>query len=415
MAADVKTGRGTLTDYATVILERRKSGRVLIVLPFYLNYPSLFAHLELLSRQACRDFDLIIVANALSDEERILHFIDKAELGFGIILVKRKEDTGSAGGYFTGEKFALESGYGAIIHADDDCLPVDPSLIGNLVAKWEGGALAAGAECRFLHGGSEVYASKSTTYYGLVDCGRLRARGLHYVPMYIGADDLEFGYRVVHGLDVAWVDSHVTHPARHTIFADFNRSLLYRINAMLLVIPNRIEEYMYGFAGICPAYLIFGSSSARMGGAHLLRSVILHRFGKGALPELSVFEEPPPKSFDAIISSSREKKGAVHYDYSQVRGGFGRLPAFAASVNGKVVLLDLVQNYSVLLSMMLAKETWIESGRGTYLLARNSGPVQKIVKLGVFAIAMPFFLGAGIATFFINWARKPDTRGYGVK
>lgn len=417
MPADIRTGSGSFLDYAEIVLERRKRDDVLLVLPFYTNYQAMFSNLELLARQGCQDFDVIVVANAVSDEKKILEFVGKLGMRYGIVVAKRREDTGSAGGYFTGEKYALEKGYGAVVHVDDDCLPVSPDLLGKLIAKWKAGALAAGPECRFLLGSETIYSSKSTVFYGLVDCSLIGARGLHYVPMYIGADDLEFGYRVVHGERTEWVDSHVTHPARHSIFANFERSLLYRINTMLMVIPRRLDEYMYGFALVCPVYAIFGSERSRKGGLHMLRCVLAHRFGKDALPKEMAYAEKPPEKFGRIISSSRlrREKEAVHYDYSQIRGGFSRLPGFAASVFGKAVLLDLVQNFSVLASMMFARETWIESNRGIYCISRNGNPAAWALKMLAFAAAFPPMVGLGLLTFMINWARKPDTRGYGTK
>lgn len=414
---DIMSGAGRFGDFATLILERRKRDDVLLVLPFYTNYPAMFSNLGLLAKQGCQDFDVIIVANAVSDEKKILAFIEKLDMRYGIVLAKRNEDTGSAGGYFTGEKYALEKGYGAVVHVDDDCLPVSPDLLGKLISRWKAGALVAGTECRFLLGSEVIYSSKSTVFYGLVDSSLLGARGLHYVPMYMGADDLEFGYRVVHGEKTEWVDSFVTHPARHSIFANFERSLLYRINTMLMVIPRRLDEYMYGFALVCPTYIIFGSERAHAGGLHMLRCVLAHRFGKDALPKEMAYGEKPPERFGRVVSSSklRKEKEAVHYDYSQIRGGFSRLPAFAMSVLGNVVLLDLVQNFSVLASMMFAKETWVESNRGTYCISRNQNPLTWALKLLLFAIVFPLFAMLGLLTFPVNWARKPDTRGYGVK
>ncbi len=120
MAADIKTGRGALSDYASVLLERRKNSQVLIVMPFYDNYAAIAKHLELLSAQTTSDFDIVIVASVVSDEKKLREIIDGGNYKFGVALVKRKEDTGSAGGYFTGEKYALENGYRAILIGDDD-------------------------------------------------------------------------------------------------------------------------------------------------------------------------------------------------------------------------------------------------------------------------------------------------------
>jgi glycosyltransferase involved in cell wall biosynthesis len=416
MAADIKTGRGALSDYASVLLERRKNGQVLIVMPFYNNYAAIAKHLELLSKQTTSDFDVVIVASVASDEKKLREIIDGGNCKFGLVLVKRKEDTGSAGGYFTGEKYALENNYRAILIGDDDCLPVEPTLIEKSIREWKGGALAVAPESRFLMDNDVSYTSRAIPFYGLLDVSLLKKNGLHYLPMYIGADDWEFCLRVVRDVKVSGVDAYVTHPARHTIFANFHRSLMYRVNLMLLVVPDRIQDFIYSFAVVCPAYMVFGSQRARAGGLHMLKSVILHRFGKDALMAESAYGEKTPEKYDAIISSSKDRgrQGAQPYDYSKIRGGFGKLPGFAKTVAGKVVLLDVINNFAVILSMMLAKETWIESTKGTYLIARNSSFASAFVKTIILGLMLPFFLIGGILAYLASWLRKPDTRGYGL-
>ncbi len=411
MTINLKTGSGSFSEYASLIKENRKGGEVLLIMPFYTNYPALFKHLDSLTKQTFTGFDVVIVANAVSDEKKVSDFIATGKFPFGIVLTKRKDDTGSAGGYFTGEKYALEKGYRAVIIGDDDCLPMDNRLIEKMVSEWKGGALAAGPECRFLMDDKVIYTNRALPFYNLIDISLLKKGGLHYLPAYIGADDIDFTLRVAKGVKISQIDSYVTHPARHSIFANFERSLLYRVNQMLLTVPECFVDYMYDFAVICPIYLIFGSSRAKAGAVHILKSVLAHRYGKKALPKDAGYQENAPE-YDIIVSPL--KKGQGGYDYSAVRGGFGKLPGFSGMVRGKIVLLDMINNYAVLASMMLAKETWIESAKGTYLIARNSGIVQDLAKICLFVLVLPFFLIGGILTYLLNCLRKPDTRGYGL-
>ena len=413
MAINLKIGSGSFSEYAALIKEDRKGGAILLIMPFYTNYPALFKHLDSLTKQTFTGFDVVIVANAVSDEKRINDFIAKGKFPFGIAVVKRKEDTGSAGGYFTGEKYALEKGYQAVIIGDDDCLPMDDRLIEKMVAQWKGGFLAAGPECRFLMEDKVVYTNRALPFYNLIDISLLKKGGLHYLPAYIGADDIDFTLRVGKGVKISQVDSYVTHPARHSIFANFERSLLYRINQMLLTVPECFVDYMYDFAIICPIYLIFGSARAKAGAAHILESVLAHRYGKEALPKDAEYHENAPEKYDITVSPL--KKGQGGYDYSEVRGGFGKLPGFSSMVRGKIVLLDMINNYAVLASMMLAKETWIASSKGTYLIAKNPGIVQDIAKICLFVLVLPFFLIGGVLTYLLNCLRKPDTRRYGLQ
>ncbi len=412
MTINLKTGSGSFSEYASLVTENRKGGAILLIMPFYTNYPMLFKHLDLLTKQTFTDFDVMIVANAISDVDKILDFIAKGKYPFGIVLSKRKEDTGSAGGYFTGEKYALEKGYSAVIIGDDDCLPMDDRLIEKMVSEWKGGALAAGPECRFLMDDNVVYTNRALPFYNLIDISLLKKGGLHYLPAYIGADDIDFTLRVAKGVKISQIDSYVMHPARHSIFANFERSLLYRVNQMLLTIPECFVDYMYDFVVICPIYLIFGSARAKAGAMHILKSVLAHRYGKEALLKDASYLEKAPEKYDIVVSPLREGRGG--YDYSEVRGGFGKLPGFSRMVAGKIVLLDMINNYAVLASMMLAKETWIESAKGTYLIARNSGIAQDLDKICLFALVLPFFFIGGVLTYLLNCLRKPDTHRYGL-
>src|SRR5208283_4347411 len=214
MTRNLKTGSGSFSEYASLIRENRKGGEVLLIMPFYTNYQALFKHLDSLTKQTFTAFDVVIVANAVSDEKKIVNFIANGKFPFGIVLAKRKEDTGSAGGYFTGEKYALEKSYRAVIIGDDDCLPMDDRLIEKMVSEWKGGALAAGPECRFLMGDTVVYTNRALPFYNLIDIGLLKRGGLHYLPAYIGADDIDFTLRIAKGVKISQIDSYVTHPAR---------------------------------------------------------------------------------------------------------------------------------------------------------------------------------------------------------
>jgi hypothetical protein len=100
------------------------------------------------------------------------------------------------------------------------------------------------------------------------------------------------------------------------------------------------------------------------------------------------------------------------YDY---KGGAGLLPGMAGRVFRKKALLYPINNYAVILSMLLAKETWVSASKGEFLLANGGNPPMHLLRLALFCFAFPVFLSLGMLTFFINWARKPNTWGYGVR
>jgi rhamnopyranosyl-N-acetylglucosaminyl-diphospho-decaprenol beta-1,3/1,4-galactofuranosyltransferase len=116
-------------ELSEVIISEKRYGRIgkdtLVIMPFYNSYDYLSRHIELLKRQTFKGFDLLIVLSSVSDGKKVDEILGTAAPDYGIIAVKRKDDTGSAGGFYAGQKYALEHGYQYMVITDDDCLPVD--------------------------------------------------------------------------------------------------------------------------------------------------------------------------------------------------------------------------------------------------------------------------------------------------
>ena len=120
-------------------------------------------------------------------------------------------NSGPAGGFFIGERFALDSGYRKIIHVESDAMPVSENAIEALDRETEGGQAAVPMMV------SADRALRIPSYmhqYCCVPASCLRAVGLTYVPLNFGGEDSSLferirnfcGVRVVKG---AWV-SHPT-------------------------------------------------------------------------------------------------------------------------------------------------------------------------------------------------------------
>jgi glycosyltransferase involved in cell wall biosynthesis len=388
-----------------------KKTDVIIVIPFYQNYDALFKHLRLLSKQTTQDFNAILVLNVVSDEKRIADFIEKSEFGFGIIVSKRKEDTGSTGGFFTGEKFAIENGYQEVVLADDDCMPEDPNLIEQLLESKKSSRPIA-SRVKLMINDSEWVEGLSLHMYSRIGRELLISRGLHFVPLYIGADDAEFSKRIAldgkNPRSPAWA----SHPYTHTIFVDFVRSLLYRINHMLFVgLAWNKSIFLQNFALLCPIYVIFGSDTVSRGGLHILSSVLSFRFGKPALDafreRISGFRDAG--NFPNVVSLVKGKQFTL-----DIKGGIKERWRAARYMFRKDVLLEPVPNDIILLSMLLSRQTWISSKKGAYLMSDNSDPMMHLLRFVALGLVIPPLLLLGLVSIPINLARKPKTLGYGL-
>jgi len=389
----------------------------LIIVPFYKAYDYLFKHLKLLEAQTFQDFDLIIVMGASSDEKKVIDFINQNKFRYGIIVAKTKEDTGAAGGFFTGERYALENGYKYVIIADDDCLPVNKQHIETLVEEHRKGNPLVYARVAFVLDGEEVHYQSGLPYYSLVDIGLLRKAGLHFAPLYIGGDDGEFEARLFRLAKPLRTESKVTHPKEHSIFVDFERSVRYRINEMLLDIPEHSDIYLYDIALVSLCYLIFGTPAVRKGGFHMLYCAIIHRYGPDAAKG---FKSAPgfaqeELKFDRIVTPLASQKGKEYFLYQYGAGQMIKhLLELAVATFRKKALLMPINTFGALVSMIVAKETWVSSRAGHYLLAENRNAFIHLLKLFLFGLLFPPFLVLAVLTLLLNLARKPKTMGYGI-
>lgn len=392
-----------------------KKADLLIVIPFYKNYEALSEHLERLSRQTYGKFDVLIVLNSVSDENIVMEIVEKGKSDFSITLVKRKEDTGSSGGFFCGEKYVLENGYSSFILADDDCMPGEDRLVEKLLAEHDKGRNVPQPRIRYMLDGEFVFTGTCAHMYSLYDSALLKETGLHYYHLYIGADDSEFQSRVRRFRRLELIDSTVIHPARHSIFANFDRSLLYRTNDMLFFVPDRFLYYLYNFSFFIPCYLILGGRRTRSGGMVLLKNILMHRFGKDALKDLPEDQDRQvPERFDLhVVPYQSPEKNRFFFDYSK-KNSINELVGFARAVARKRVLLSAIPNFAVLICALLAEETWVSHPKEKYLLTKNGSLLSHIVKMILFLLSLSVTLPLGILSFLISWIRRPKTLGFGL-
>jgi hypothetical protein len=66
------------------------------------------------------------------------------------------------------------------------------------------------------------------------------------------------------------------------------------------------------------------------------------------------------------------------------------------------------------MGMIFAKETWISTANGSYLLAENRNPASHILKILAFPFASVLMLITGLVIWPTIVLRRPKTRGYGI-
>jgi len=244
--------------------------------------------------------------------------------------------------------------------------------------------------------------------------GLIRKAGLHFAPLYMGAEDREFEDRLFTFVKPVMTESKVTHPGWHSIFVDFERSLRYRINEMLLGIPAHMDGYLYGFAVMSLAYILFGTGSTRKGGILTIYCMLAHRYGLESTKGWEAEAAKPEPDFERIVTPLPAPDDGVHFHYKYGGLRIGHLVELGASVFRKKTLLKPVNTYAALISVIMAKETWVAARKGDYLLAENRNTALHMMKILSFCFLFFPFLAFGIMTFVLNCMRKPKTVGYGL-
>jgi len=197
----------SLNELVAEIKDGRKGPRkeVAVVIPTFNREQMLRKHLMKLSNQSFKDFDVVIV---YSPTDRFIEDVSN----LSIVHIRRKEDIGSAGGFYLGEKFCLQEGYEKIILADDDCLPVSENLIDELVKNLEGGSGLVFPRIQ-NNEKNRGRTNRIIAQYGGLRADTLKAVGLTYLPFYQAGEDIELYYRIIeHKVEVSFIDAVAFHP-----------------------------------------------------------------------------------------------------------------------------------------------------------------------------------------------------------
>ena len=149
----------------------------------------------------------------------------------------------------------------------------------------------------------------------------------------------------------------------------------------------------------------------------MLKCAIMHRYGSEAAKGFKTVPKFAQKElkFDKIITPLSSEKGDEYFLYKYgSKHMIKQLLELARVTFRKNILLRPINTYGAIVSLIVAKETWVSSRKGNYLLGENHNAFVHILKLFIFTLLFPPFVVLAVLTLFLNLARKPKTMGYGV-
>jgi len=404
------------SDFASVALVHgARQGRSAIIIPCYDEHETLMQHLSLLPRQDCKDFDAILVLGSRYPEGKIISFLKNAKLGFAVVVAKRKEDTGSAGGFFTGQLYALENGYGRMILADADCLPADSGLVGALLGKK--GADFVSPRVLLSQGGADVAKEAdrkhvSIAYYGMVSRKLVEARGLYFYPAYTGCDDAEYMERLGAGRE--FVSASATHPygMGNAAYSKPPKHWLYVMNTVMLIRSRKRRALnLARVASAMPVLFLFAPKYGRALASALFSSLMSYTYGKKLLEKLAAID------FSCGVDDGGWEKKAAHMSFadSGISKPLNELASRFREFFGKDVVLERSENDLALLFLpVFARRAVYRTAQGGIWLAKNENPAAWLAKLALLSFALLFSFLFVFAFALVQPLRRPRTERFGL-
>ncbi len=400
----------------------RRAGRkrIMVVIPTR-GRAVLKDHLERLSRQTSKDFDVAVVCGREDP-------LPPAPPGLTLVHLECRENYGSAGGFYAGERFALDEGYDMVVLADDDCLPSSDDLLERLEEATRGSAIALP---KISYGDLAPAPGSLISHYGCVRSSALRNCGLTFAPFFFGGEDIELLERLVSsGCALAQADACVTHP---------------RFPSSMLTPPQKTFYYIRG--GILAKYLggsflktfsynlFFLSGSAYLAFLDPLKSRVYFdaatyaagmRFFSCALFRERENTESAPRTGAVEIKKRVRWIPETRTDLSwYIRIVAGRLAALALSfpdaarVWGREIVFDDGVGVAAIPLLLSARRAYIRSEGKWYIVCNNRGFWIAPLIGALLLLMLPLFIGASFcltcAGFMMKAWTGADSRGYGVR
>lgn len=403
---------------------RAKDADLLVIIPSRMAYDVLVSHLEYLSRQTYQKFNAILVVGTEFDDARLVKFLEKKKYGFGIIVAKENERRGCSGGFYAGQRYALEKGYGYAIMADDDCMPVDPKLVESLYARKD--------DAPFVSPTMHLVVTKDfrlkndyriVSNYGFFSTDIFRKYGLYYLPLFHGADDGEYKERTADVKCVS-ISNYVEHPytlGGNFVFKNIDRSWLFLLAGMVILREGPLKRAVF-FACTMLIGLFFMPKYGTRLFFTMNRLLFTFTYGKKAAQQIkSGFEEfiMAPEN-PAAFENGFEVFDDCKPQYLEL-GAAGKLLDVLKTAlrcfRKKVVVTNTFSYFKVLVMGMFARELYYRLEQGKYLLiARRGGVVAHAARIALFAIALPVYIAVVAPAYLaLKFFRQPRTMGFGAE
>jgi len=401
------------------------AGRHAIIIPCYNELGVLGEHLNALALQDTHDFDAIIVASDVLDMEGASRAA--ASRPFGITIIRRGSDTGSAGGFYAGQRYAMEKGYSCMVFADVDAIPIGKSAVRTLLLEFESGSDLVLSGARLFFEGEPVFESKPAVlpFYGLISARLVEKAGYVFAPAYNGAEDNDYLQRLSRLCRPSASANWVRHPVITPFFSkSFDRDGRYIVNQLVLLPGGRLLGYhFFTTALLAPAFIFFGKPYARELAAFVLWNALLGRYGK----VLSGFQTSQRldvrkidcREFDLIITVLKGWRGRERTLFIDAPPGPLEKAISPARVAfrafRKKTLLRITNQLSIPAVMAFGREAWIFSRDDTaYQISDNRGRMIHLLRLLAFFASLPIFLAFSLFLLALRLIGKPDTRGFGL-
>ncbi|VVB58857.1 Uncharacterised protein [Candidatus Anstonella stagnisolia] len=408
------------SDFVSYVKEYgKRETDLLIVMPAFASYENVQRHLELLEKQTYREFNVLLVLGVPFEDERLQKELEKKKFHFGVIIAKENERRGCSGGFFTGQKYALEKGYGYVIMADDDCMPVDAELVENLYKNREKGYVTS--RTKFVADGYRKTAHVSgASQYTLYSVGIFKKYGLYYLPLFHGADDGEYMERIK---DASFqIENYSEHPyiAGMRLFSLFDRSWLFMLQSLVIMKSVKTTVYNIVQLGLLLTIALFFLPKY---GQRLFfvmnRMLLTYTYGKKAYEGIkSGYAESLADEKNVLEGETRiiDEADPKYVDSGGAQKAGGLFGAAIWAVGKKVFVRNSYSFIKVFFMAITASRLHVKVSEGRCLLvADRKNPLSHAARL----VAFPFFLVVYVpllAVFFIvlKAFKQPKTLGYGL-
>lgn len=394
---------------------------LLLVLTSYVSYADVERHLGDLAKQTFTNFNLLLVLGLPFDDVKLQAHLEKKKYPFGIVLAKENERRGCTGGFFEGQKYALEKEYKYIVMADDDYVPIDRTLMESLYKNREKGYVVP--TVNFVEGEYRKQGfGGGPAQYSLFSVEVFKKYGLYYMPLFHGADDAEFVERMG-GRKGFQIQERVEHPyiAGRRLFSLFDRALLFLLQAIIIIKDGRTLLYnMAQFAFMLSVALFFLPKYGRRIFAAMSALLLTYTYGKKAHAKAkSGYEEfiTDTKAAHEGKFETVDEMDAKYIDEGGRKKLGGIVGEMLRTLRKNVVVENTFSFSKPFFLSILARKVHVRLGENKYLLLGDNGNVfLHFVKLLAFAVFLPAYFALLMVLFVpIKMLKQPKTMGYGLE